>query len=78
MVSRQGEALFLCQEGMDYCFRSRRFRDNWYLRLLRLTHSNVSCLGLKVSHFSYLEKTLTVTPVKAMHSISFAVCHFGS
>lgn len=59
MVSRQEEAVFFCQKEKDSFFWPRRFKDNWELKVLRLIHSNTFCSGLKVSRFSYLEKTLT-------------------
>lgn len=40
-------------------FWLRRFRDNWELKVLRLIHPYISWPGVKVSHFSYMEKTLT-------------------
>lgn len=58
MVSRKEEAVFFFQKEMDSFFWTRRCKDNWELKVLRLIHSNTFCSGLKVSQFSYLEKTL--------------------
>lgn len=41
---------------------------NWELNLLRLTHPNISCSGLKISGFFYLEKSLTCR----RYEVSFA------
>lgn len=70
MVSRQEKAVFFCQEEMDSCFWSRRFRDNYELQVLRLMHPNISCLGLRYHLFPIWKRHGHGRPVEAMHSIS--------
>lgn len=70
MVSRQGKAVSFCQEEMDSFFWSRRFRDNYELKVLRLMHPNISCPGLRYHIFPIWKRHGHGRPVEALHSIS--------